>query len=109
MTLAICGCWLKTLNEKLARHRCHILFLVDYAPSHMVDTQYSNSKLAILPPNTTSKLQPLDQGIIRGVKMFYHNPITKRIWAHVDKEALKEVKKALDFVVACKNIVAAWN
>ena len=71
----------------------------------------SNIKIVFLPPNTTSKLQPLDQGIIRGVKMFYCNAITKRIWACVDKdkEELKEVMKALDFWWHVKNIVAAWN
>ena len=43
--------------------------------------------------------------------MFCCNAITKRIWALVnkDKEELKEVVKALDFVMALENIVAAWN
>ena len=110
MTLAIFCCWLKAWNEKLAKQRHNILLLVGSAPSHMVDMQYSNIRIVFL-LNTTSKQQPLDQGIIRVVKMFYHKAITKRILAHVDKdkEELKEVMKALDFVVTCKNIVAAWN
>ena len=57
------------------------------------------------------QLQSFDQGIIRGVKIFYSNANTERIWAPVDKdiEELNEVMKALDFVLECENIVAAWN
>ena len=77
MTMAIFGLWLKTWNKKLARQRCNILLFVDNTPSHMIDTQVSNIKIVFIPPDTTSKLQPLYQGMIRGVKMFYCNAITK--------------------------------
>ena len=78
MTLAIFGVWLKTGNNKLARHCRHILLLVDNAPSHMVDAEYSNIKIVFLPANMTAKLQPLDQGIIRVVKLAYHKAITEK-------------------------------
>ena len=78
MTLAIFGVWLKTWNEKLARQCNHILFLVDNAPSHMVEAQYSNIKIVFLPSNTTAKLQPLDQSIIRVVNLSYHKAITEK-------------------------------
>ena len=96
---------------KTSQAKTNTLLLVDNSPSHMVDTQYFGIKIVFLPQNTTSKLQPLDQHIIRGVKMFYHNAITERIWAHVDKdkEELKEVMNILDFVVVCENTVDAWN
>ena len=112
MTLAIFGVWLKTWNEKLARHCRHILLLVDNAPSHMVDAQYSNIKIVFLPTNTTAELQPLDQGIIRVVKLSYHKAITEKVLAHIDADKpdnLQTIMSSLDFVVACENIMAAWN
>ncbi|KAG3102779.1 hypothetical protein PI125_g14043 [Phytophthora idaei] len=47
----------------------NILLLVDNAPSHCSDgVSLSNVRLEKLPPNTTSKLHPLDQGIIYCLK-----------------------------------------
>ena len=110
--LAIFGVWLKTWNEKLARHCCHILLLVDNAPSHMVDAEYSNIKIVFLPTNTTAELQPLDQGIIRVVKLAYHKAVTEKVLAYINADrpdTLQNIMRSLDFVVACENIVAAWN
>ena len=66
--------YMKNWNDELARQRRHILLLIDNAPSHIVD-EYSNIKIQFLPPNTTSKIQPLDQGIIRSVKCAYRKTI----------------------------------
>ena len=112
MTLAIFGLWLKTWNKKLARHHCHILLIVNNAPSHMVDAEYSNIKIVFLPTNTTAELQPLDQGIIRVVKLSYCKAITKKVLACIDADKpdnLQNIMQLLDFVVACENIVATWN
>ena len=112
MTLAIFGVWLKTWNEKLAGQCHHILLLVDNAPSHMGDVQYSNIKIVFLPTNTTAKLQPLDQGIIRVGKLAYHKAITENVVAHTDAEKpddSQNIMNSLNFVVACENIMPAWN
>ena len=41
---------------------------MDNVPCHPVDIILSNIRLQYFPPNTTSVLQPLDQGIIRAFK-----------------------------------------
>jgi len=49
-----------------------ILLLIDNAPSHIADgLELRNVKVLCLPPNTTSKLQPLDAGIIAAFKKHY--------------------------------------
>ena len=78
----------------------------------MVDAEYSNIKIVFLPTNITAKLQPLDQGIIRVVKLSYCKAITEKVLACIDADKpdnLQNIMRSLDFVVACENIIAAWN
>lgn len=45
-----------------------VLLLVDNVSSHPDDLHHPNVKLVFLPPNTTSLIQPMDQGIISTFK-----------------------------------------
>ena len=63
-------------QEFLKRFDCHVrrrvILVIDNARSHICENlQLSNVKVISLPPNTTSKLQPLDAGIITAFKMHY--------------------------------------
>jgi hypothetical protein len=62
--------FIKIFNNHVNKRR--VLLLLDNAPSHIwTDTQkaaYPNIELLFLPPNTTSKLQPMDAGIISAFK-----------------------------------------
>lgn len=45
---------------------------MDNAPSHIVaDVKLTNVTFQALPPNTTSKVQPMDAGIIAAFKRHY--------------------------------------
>lgn len=44
---------------------------MDNAPGHPKDLTHPNVKIKFLPPNTTSLLQPMDQGIIYTFKTYY--------------------------------------
>ena len=65
MTAVVFEHWLGKWNERLARQKCHIFLLVDVDndPSH-ITKEYLNIRVQYLPPNSTSKLQPQNQGII---------------------------------------------
>ncbi|CAF1110764.1 unnamed protein product [Rotaria sordida] len=52
---------------------------MDNAPCHPTDIELSHVKLQFFPPNTTSKLQPLDQGIIRTFKTYYRKQVVKYV------------------------------
>ena len=54
---------------------------MDNASCHPIDSELSNIKLQFFPPNTTAKLQPLDQGIIRTFKTYYRKQVVKHIIA----------------------------
>ncbi|CAF1338757.1 unnamed protein product, partial [Rotaria magnacalcarata] len=54
-----------------------ILLFLDNAPVHPPDVQLENIKLKFFPPNTTAKIQPMDQGIIRAFKVYYRRHLVK--------------------------------
>ena len=67
MTSGVFETWLKKLNRKMAFEKRKVFFL-DNASSHPT-IEYCNVKLQFFPPNTTSVLQPMDQGIIQATKV----------------------------------------
>lgn len=56
-----------------------VLLLIDNAPGHPWDLQYENVEVKFLPKNTTSLLQPLDQGIISTPKAL----VIKRTFTYI--------------------------
>ena len=73
MTGAIMETILTKLNHRLSCSNRSIILLMDNAGCHPKDlsTKFSNIKVTFLPANTTSKLQPLDLGIIQNFKVHY--------------------------------------
>ena len=58
------------LNRRMREIGLKILFIVDNCPSHKM-VLLNHTALELLPLNTTSKLHPCDQGIIRSLKVKY--------------------------------------
>ncbi|XP_054708071.1 tigger transposable element-derived protein 4-like [Uloborus diversus] len=77
MTGEIFEKWLLDLDKKFGKEKRKIALFVDNCPSHPpeVKSKVKNIKLIFLPPNTTSKLQPMDQGIIKNLKVYYRKRI----------------------------------
>jgi hypothetical protein len=71
MTIVLFDSYLTALNDSMAQAGRNILLFLDNAPVHNTSSVYSNIKIQPLPPNTTTKTQPLDQGIIKDVKAYY--------------------------------------
>ena len=64
----------------------------------------------MLPPNATSIVQPLDQGIIRSVKKRYKKKLAERYLVSVEnnKDA-NTILKQLDIVAATNMVHNAWK
>lgn len=61
--------WLVALDERMCAADRHILLLVDNASSHHDSgLRLTHVRMEYLPPNTTAKVQPMDQGIIHCIK-----------------------------------------
>ena len=97
------------LNNEMRLSNRHILYVCDNASSHQL-REYSNIKFLMLPPNATSIMQPLDQGIIFSAKRRYKKKLAKRYLACVEnnKDA-NSLLKALDIVQATNMIAASWR
>lgn len=61
------------------------MLLLDNAPAQLPDLKLSNMKLVFLPANTTSRLQPLDQGIIQNLKQLYRKQVLRSVIAKIDQ------------------------
>jgi hypothetical protein len=109
MTRDIFHSWLKAMNNKFQRQNRKILLFVDNCSAHP-DVQLSNIKVKFLPPNTTSKLQPCDAGIIQTLKTNYRAQLVNHILFHIDNcSSASELAKSVNLLDAMKWILKAWT
>ncbi|GFX11128.1 tigger transposable element-derived protein 6 [Trichonephila clavipes] len=67
------------------RETTHSLIL-DNCTVHNNAPPLSNVKLQFFPQNSTSKLQPLDQGIIHNFKTFYRREVVKSVLDNLENQ-----------------------
>ena len=98
----------KSLDKKI-RAQNQVLLFLDNASSHPSSMELTNVKLVFFPPNTTSKLQPLDQGIIENFKLHYKNRLLQRVLVAVNRDnaTSSSVVKCVELLDACNWITAA--
>jgi hypothetical protein len=64
--------WVLRMESKMHTAGRRVLLLLDNAPSHVAaGLELTNIQIAMLPPNATSKIQPMDAGIIASFKCRY--------------------------------------
>ncbi|GBN28674.1 Tigger transposable element-derived protein 6 [Araneus ventricosus] len=79
MTSEIFDDWLKGIDKEMAKKKRHILLFIENCNAHSNFPGLKNITVKFLPTNTTSKLQPLGQGIIRGCKVGYRAQIVRTL------------------------------
>lgn len=107
MTSTIFQEYLKELNKIMAENNRKILLLVDNAPSHIVREDLSHIRVEFLPKDTTSVLQPLDQGIIRSFKAHYKNILINYLIAIGNNTA--ETMRTINMGMVVNWISEAWE
>jgi hypothetical protein len=109
MTRALFEDWLRKLDNQMVLKKRKIVLFLDNAPCHP-DIQLRDVKLQFFPINTTSRLQPLDQGIIKNMKVHYKKRLLRHVLAHMDVVSLaQEVIKSVTVLHAANWIAQAWK
>jgi len=104
--------WLSNWNRELIDQNKKILLIMDNFSGHKKYTEKnSNIEILLLPPNTTSKLQPLDAGIIKAFKdkysFLFHSYLLESL--SQDNYDLKTELKKYSLLDAIKLVSKAWD
>ena len=114
--------WLKWFGQRIGTDRQIVLLLDNFSGHAPGDTTPSNIKIVFLPPNTTSKLQPCDQGIIHTLKAHTRRAILRSLLDFTDKYptlesrqyttrggSIRVYKFAPDVLKAMTLMTSAWQ
>lgn len=111
MTKSIFHEWLVKWDRSLKQK---ILLLLDNCSAHGQedDIHLENIKLFFLPANTTSLIQPCDQGIIRTLKAYYRTEMRRRILerleGELEKKSANEICRETDLLSAIHLLASSW-
>ena len=109
MTSSLFTEWLQNLNKKMRFNNRRILLFVDNAPSH-AHVPLSNIELYFLPPNMTSAVQPLDQGIIQNFKTFYRKFLLQKLVSVAEScTCASDFTRQVSVLDAIRWIVCSWR
>ncbi|XP_057316743.1 tigger transposable element-derived protein 4-like [Hydractinia symbiolongicarpus] len=95
--------WVRKLDQKFRVDGRKIVLIIDNCPAHPSISNLTNIHLVFLPPNTTSVLQPMDQGVIRSLKAHYRRRVKSGISSTGQQDAIadsddpfKDLQESLD-------------
>ncbi|CAG8735048.1 1866_t:CDS:1, partial [Cetraspora pellucida] len=103
--------WLQDYDKEIAKKYGNekVLLLLDNCKSHKIDgLTLSNVDVHFLPPNTTSKIQLMDAGIIMLFKRHYHSLHIRWILNQVQEEKdIKDLK--LNVLQVINYVIKSWD
>ena len=104
---------LTKLNRKFSSQHQNVALLLDNAGCHPEELKgkYSNIKLTFLPPNTTSKLQPLDVGIIQNFKVHYRTLLLRYVLSKIDQttDTAADISKSVNVLKAIRWVAKCFK
>ena len=84
--------------------------IVDNCSAHPQVKNLKSITLKFLPPNTTAKLQPCDQGIIQNLKSFYRRRLLEKLIRIIDSGAdLENINKNISLLDALHLLRSSWQ
>ncbi|CAG9566413.1 unnamed protein product [Danaus chrysippus] len=96
---------LRKWDSELRRHNKKIILFIDNCPAHPHIQKLTNIKLAFLPPNTTSVIQPIDQGIIKTLKSHYRKLLVEKM---VNDNENSSTPFAVNILDGIEMLTTAW-
>lgn len=111
MTIQIFTQWANKLNNKMKTLERKVLIFMDDCSAHPTLT-LSNIKFVMLPTNNTSKLQPLEAGVIQAVKLHYRKQLLRHLLFEIEQGGTTtgpEFAKSVSLLDAALWIKKAWS
>ncbi len=112
MTHNVFKLWLTAFDQHMDGRK--VILLLDNCNAHIKDAnlekfniQLRNTTLLYLPPNTTSKIQPCDVGIIRTFKAYYCRRFNNQLLSRIES-SIADPKK-INLLDNIQNAIAAWK
>jgi len=111
MTQVIFLEWLKGFDARMVGR--NVLLIMDNYSAHIPLMQLAfvvtlrNTTVFYLPPNTTSKIQPCNAGIIRSLNAYYRRRFNRLLIQRLQDKVADPEK--IDVLEAMHIAVAAWN
>lgn len=98
--------YVRKLDTKFDAEGRKIVLIIDNCPAHPNVDNLKAIQLVFLPPNTTSKTQPMDQGVIRALKAFYRTNVVRRQIKYVDEG---KTTPKINILQAMRMLVKSWD
>ena len=109
MTGELFAVWIRRVDNRMRRQNRHILFFLDNCGAHP-HMELKNVKVVLPPPNKTSKLQPMDAGIIQNLKMVYRKKLLRHIIFLMDAASMaSDIAKKDTVLDAILWLTSAWD
>lgn len=98
------------LDTKFTQENRSVLFFVDNCSAHPkgLARKLKSIKLIFFPPNMTSKVQPMDAGIIKDVKVKYRRKLVNKLIKQLDSDS-ESIIIDINVLDAISYVSQAWN
>ena len=100
------GEWIKKLDSSFRGQDRKVVLMINNCPAYPEIKNLPNINLIFLPPNMTSVLQPMDQGVIRSLKAHYRRRIVCLCIKSLDED---NPLPKITILRTIKNLVSSWN
>lgn len=109
MTTEIFNKWLQMFDNQMTLQKRQVLLFLDNFSGHKVVCPLGATRVVFFPPNTTSKLQPMDRGIIKNVKHFYRKNLVKRLLLDIEAAGANIPTESISVRDAIDMLTEAWS
>ena len=102
----------KRLDRKIKLQNRNVVLFLDNGTSHEASAEknLSNIKSVFLPENTRSRLQPLDAGIIRALKLKYPNLLIRCVISRVDdNKRVSDIVNEINILKVIGWVKSVWR
>ncbi|XP_064462138.1 tigger transposable element-derived protein 6-like [Ornithodoros turicata] len=98
--------WVTDFDRDMAKKGKHVCLLLDNCSAHHIeDVSLTHVEIRFLPPNCTSLIQPLDQGIINSMKCRYRARVVDKLLLDIRLE--RETK--VNAIQALEMLAVVWQ